>query len=397
MNNTRQPENASQTRVGIIMNGVTGRMGTNQHLLRSIAAIIKQGGVRVSPTHSILPDPILVGRNPVKLEQLSRISGVSKWTTDLGSTLSDPAYEVYFDAQGTLQRAEAIRRAAAAGKHIYCEKPTAIDTATALDLYRVCTAAGVKNGVVQDKLWLPGMVKLRRLLETGFFGRVLSVRGEFGYWVFEGHSVPAQRPSWNYRQEEGGGIIIDMLCHWRYLLDQLFGGVKAVSCLGATHIPERVSEDGTPYTCTADDAAYATFELANGVIAQFNSSWCTRVRRDDLLTVHVDGTHGSAVAGLRRCWTQHYGNTPKPVWNPDIEQPIRFQETWLEVPEQEFCDNAFKAQWELFLKHVVVGTPFPWSLLEGAKGVQLAEKGIESWSQRKWVAVEPLAQANPLP
>jgi predicted dehydrogenase len=376
--------------VGIIMNGVTGRMGTNQHLLRSIAAIRQQGGVQISPSEYIMPDPVLVGRNPAKLKKLAEMSGVDKYTTDLDSVLNDPAYSIYFDAQTTGRRADAVKAAARAGKHIYCEKPMATDTDTALELYHICEEAGVKHGVVQDKLWLPGLLKIKRLIENDFFGKILSVRGEFGYWVFEGHTIPAQRPSWNYRKEDDGGIIVDMLCHWRYVLDNLFGKVKSVSCLGATHIEERVDEQGKPYKCTADDSAYATFELENGVIAHFNSSWVTRVRRDDLLTLHVDGTKGSAVAGLRECWTQHYGNTPKPVWNPDIPQPIQFFEGWSKVPEQEPFDNAFKAQWELFLKHVVLNEPFPWNLLEGAKGVQLAEKGLESWAKRAWVEIPKL-------
>jgi predicted dehydrogenase len=383
-------QNLKIHRVGIIMNGVTGRMGTNQHLLRSLSAIIKQGGVRVGPTEVILPDLLLVGRNPVKLQKLTQISEAKKFTTNLDEALANPDYTVYFDAQGTLQRAAAVKKAAAAGKHVYCEKPTAVTTAEALELYRVCKKAGVKHGVVQDKLWLPGLVKLRRLMDSGFFGKILSVRGEFGYWVFEGHTVPAQRPSWNYRKEDGGGIIIDMLCHWRYVVDNLFGPIRAVSCLGATHIPERIDENGQPYKCTTDDAAYATFELENGVICQFNSSWCVRVRRDDLLTIQVDGTKGSAVAGLRKCWTQHYGNTPRPVWNPDMDSPINFPGGWSEAPDQEEYDNAFKAQWELFLKHVVLDTPFPWTLLEGAKGVQLAELGLQSWKKRAWVNVSKL-------
>ncbi|MRG44920.1 gfo/Idh/MocA family oxidoreductase [Chitinophaga sp. SYP-B3965] len=378
-------------RIGIIMNGVTGRMGTNQHLLRSIVPIIQQGGVKISDTEYIMPEPLLVGRNAAKLQQLAERTGIAlAYTTDLDSALSDPKYSIYFDAQTTGRRAESIRKAVAAGKHIYCEKPIAADTATALSLYELCKNAGIKHGVVQDKLWLPGMLKLKRLMQQGFFGRILSVKGEFGYWVFEGHSIPAQRPSWNYRKEDEGGIILDMLCHWRYVLDHLFGKVKAVSCLGATHIPERIDEQGKAYKCTADDAAYATFELEGGVIAQFNSSWVTRVRRDDLLTIQVDGTHGSAVAGLRECYVQHYGHTPKPVWNPDIEQPVKFFDGWAKVPEQEVFENAFKVQWELFLKHIVTDTPFPWDLKEGAKGVQLAEKGMESWAKRCWVNIDPL-------
>jgi predicted dehydrogenase len=379
-----------QHTLGIIMNGVTGRMGTNQHLLRSIAEIIKQGGVKVGDAETIMPDPVLVGRNMNKLEKLAAASGIKKVSTALGNVLADPHNIIYFDAQTTGRRAEAVREAVKAGKHIYCEKPVAADTKTALELYHLCKKAGVKHGVVQDKLWLPGILKLKRLIQQGFFGKILSVRGEFGYWVFEGDTIPAQRPSWNYRKEDDGGIIIDMLCHWRYVLDNIFGKVKAVSCLGATHIPERVDEQGKRYKCTADDAAYATFELEGGVIAQFNSSWTVRVRRDDLLTLQVDGTKGSAVAGLRECYTQHYGNTPKPVWNPDIAQPINFLEGWSKVPEQETYENAFKVQWELFLKHVVKNDPFPWDMYEGAKGVQLAEKGIESWTKRSWVNIPEL-------
>lgn len=377
-------------KIGIIMNGVTGRMGTNQHLLRSIAEIIKQGGVKMGPGETIIPDPILVGRDENKLQKLCALSGITKMSTKLDDVLADSTYSIYFDAQTTTRRAEAVRKAVAAGKHIYCEKPIAIDTKEAMELYKLCKDAGLKNGVVQDKLWLPGILKLKRLIQQDLFGKILSVRGEFGYWVFEGDTIPAQRPSWNYRKEDGGGIIVDMLCHWRYVLDNVFGKVKSVSCLGATHIPERVDEQGKRYACTADDAAYASFELENGVIAHFNSSWTVRVRRDDLLTLQVDGTKGSAVAGLRDCYIQHYGNTPKPVWNPDITQPINFFEGWSKVPEQEVYDNAFKVQWELFLKHVVKNEPFPWDLYEGVKGVQLAEKGLESWAKRCWVDIDNL-------
>lgn len=377
-------------KIGIIMNGVTGRMGTNQHLMRSIKPIMEQGGIKLPNGDVIEVDPVLVGRNEAKLQALSRMSGVKKITTDLDSVMSDPSYQIYFDAQVTGRRAAAVKKAIEAGKHIYCEKPTGTTTEEALELYDLAQKAGLKNGVVQDKLWLPGLVKVKRLIETGFFGQILSVRGEFGYWVFEGHTIPAQRPSWNYRKEDDGGIIVDMLCHWRYVLDNLFGEVKALSCLGATHIPERIDENGKPYACTADDACYATFELEGGVVAHFNSSWTVRVRRDDLLTLQIDGTKGSAVAGLRKCFIQHYGNTPKPVWNPDVDQPINFFDGWSEVPDQEVYDNAFKVQWELFLKHVVTDSPFPWDLKAGAKGVQLAEKGLESWEKRAWVDVPQL-------
>ena len=380
--------------VGIILNGVTGRMGLNQHLRRSVHAIMEQGGLKLSASETIMPRPLLLGRNAAKLEAIAKEFGGLEWSTNLDAALANPQYSVYFDAQTTDRRADAVRAAVAAGKHVYCEKPIAGDLETALDLYRRAEAAGVKHGVVQDKLWLPGLRKLATLRELGFFGRIFAVRGEFGYWVFEGDTVPAQRPSWNYRKEDGGGIILDMLCHWRYVLDNLFGGVKAVSCLGATHIAERRDEAGKAYACTADDSAYATFELEGGIVAHFNSSWCVRVRRDDLLTIQVDGTKGSAAAGLRHCWMQHYGATPRPVWNPDIESPLDYFEGWQRVPEQDTFDNAFKQQWELFLRHVVKDEPFRWGLLEGAKGVQLAEKGIESWRKRAWVDVPELRGAG---
>jgi len=377
-------------KIGIIMNGVTGRMGTNQHLMRSIVAIIKQGGVKLSSSEYIMPDPILVGRNPQKLQQLAERSGIKRWTVNLNEALSDKQNIIYFDAQTTDRRVDAVKQAIKAGKHIYCEKPTATNTKEAYELYRLAKKAGVKNGVVQDKLWLPGMMKLQELIRRDFFGKILSVRGEFGYWVFEGDTIPLQRPSWNYRKEEGGGIIIDMLCHWRYVLDNIFGGVRAVSCLGATHIPERYDEKGKKYRATADDAAYATFELEGDIIAQFNSSWTVRVRRDDLLTLQVDGTKGSAVVGLRDVWVQPYSAAPRAVWNPDVPQPINFIDTWQKLPEQRDYENAFKVQWELFLRHIVKEEPFRWTLLEGAKGVQLAEKGLESWSKRTWVKIPEL-------
>ena len=373
------------------MNGVTGRMGTNQHLLRSIVAIREQGGVKVPGGESIVPVPILVGRNEKKLAELAQRAGGVAYTTDLESVLKDPAYPIYFDAQLTQLRAPAVKRAIEAGKHIYCEKPTGVSTEEAYELYALAKKAGVKQGVVQDKLYLPGLVKLKNLFDSGFFGELLSVRGEFGYWVFTGHDdIPVQRPSWNYRKEDGGGIIVDMLCHWRYVLDTLFGEVASVSCLGATHIKERIDESGKPYACTADDSAYATFQLKNGVVAHFNSSWTVRVRRDDLLTLQVDGTRGSAVAGLRECVIQPYGATPRPVWNPDIPSPIDFSENWMTVPTNQVLDNGFKLQWEDFLQHVVLDTPWRFDLREGAKGVQLAEAGIQSWESRRWIDLDDL-------
>ena len=364
--------------IGIILNGVTGRMGTNQHLARSILAIREQGGVELTDGTQLLPVPILTGRNEGKLRALAERYGVENYSTDLDAVLGDGFYEIFFDASGTPYRVAFLEKAIAAGKHVYCEKPIATSFSDSLMVAELAEAAGVKNGTVQDKLWLPGIVAFRKLKEEGFFGEILSVRGEFGYWVFTGHDEghPPQRPSWNYRKEDGGGMIIDMHCHWRYVIDNLFGEVTGVFTHAATHLPERIDEDGKPYKCTADDSAYALFK----------TSWDVRVRRDDLLTMQVDGTMGSAVVGLRKCWAQSAANTPRPVWNPDVDNPIDFQANW-EVVEPGKCDNAFKVQWELFLKHVADDAEFPWTLREGAKGVQLAELSLQSHEEGRWVAV----------
>jgi len=379
-----------QHRVGIIMNGVTGRMGQNQHLIRSILAIRSAGGVRIADDEAIWPDPILVGRHEGRVRALAEKHGVERWSTDLARCLDDPNDTVYFDAQHTAQRPAALEAAIAAGKHVYCEKPTALDLATAVRLAAQARSAGVKNGVVADKLFLPGFVKLRHLIDAGFFGRILAARGDFGYWVFEGDLEPSQRPSWNYRAEDGGGIVFDMFCHWRYLLDHLVGPVESVSCLGVTHVPTRYDEGGRAYEATAEDAAFATFAIEGGAIVQMNSSWATRVYRDDLFTLQLDGTHGSAVAGLFDCRIQHRSATPRALWNPDLPNATDFRGGWQDVPDNRPFDNGFKAQWELFLRHVVLDEPFPWDLFEGAKAVQLAELALRSWHERRWVDVPGL-------
>jgi predicted dehydrogenase len=379
-------------RLGIIMHGVTGRMGYNQHLVRSIAAIRTAGGVVLPNGDRAMPDPILVGRNADKLAEIAKLHHIERHTTDLDAALANPQDAIFFDSGSTQMRVDLLTRAIAAGKHIYCEKPISETLDEALGVARLAKARGIKHGVVQDKLFLPGLRKLRMLREAGFFGRILSVRGEFGYWVFEGDLQPAQRPSWNYRKADGGGVILDMLPHWRYVLDNLFGKVMAVSCRGATHITERIDERGRRYKSDADDAAYATFELEGGIIAQINSSWTTRVNRDDLVTFHVDGTHGSAVAGLTRCVTQHRVNTPRPVWNPDEPQTMKFIEQWDAVPDTEVFGNGFRLQWEDFIRHVMADTPWHHDLLEGAKGVQLAELAMQSWAERRWVDVPALSR-----
>ncbi|MEY9844848.1 putative dehydrogenase [Streptacidiphilus sp. BW17] len=380
-----------QRTIGIVMNGVTGRMGYRQHLVRSVLALREQGGLELADGTRVLPEPVLVGRNEEKLRAIADRHGLTRWTTDLDAALADPANEIYFDAQLTQVREKALRAAIAAGKHIYTEKPSADSVDAALSLARAARDAGVKNGVVQDKLFLPGLLKLKRLVDGGFFGQILSVRGEFGYWVFEGDWQSAQRPSWNYRAEDGGGVVLDMFPHWHYVLERIFAPVRSVYAQAWTHIPERRDERGLAYRATADDAAYGVFELDGGVIAQINSSWATRVDRDELVEFHVDGTEGSAVAGLRNCRIQHRGATPKPVWNPDLPATEPFRAQWQPVPDNQEFDNGFKVQWEQFLTHVVADEPFPYDLLSGAKGVQLAELGLRSSREGRRLDIPELA------
>ena len=379
-----------ERRIGIILNGVTGRMGLNQHLIRSILAIRNQGGLNLENKTVLMPDPILVGRNAEKLKSIAAAHGLERWSTDLDKRLADSKDEIYFDSGSTGLRGQNVMLAIEAGKHVYCEKPLATTLTSALALARAARVAGVKHGVVQDKLFLPGMRKLRRLVEAGFFGRILSVRGEFGYWVFEGPQPAPQRPSWNYRKEQDGGIILDMFCHWRYLLDHTIAPVRAVACTGATHIPARVDEEGSVYACTAEDAAYGTFELAGGIVAQINSSWSTRVYRDELFQLQVDGTEASAVAGLRECKVQRRADTPRPVWNPDQPNPFDFRSQWSAVDEDAEFDNPFKSQWEMFLRHVAEDAPFAHDFMDGARGVQLAELARLAWRERRWVDVPAL-------
>lgn len=377
--------------LGIIMNGVTGRMGTNQHLIRSILALRDEGGVELPSGERVMPEPVLVGRNERKLQALSEEHDVERWVADPDlETVLEGDEEVYFDSQITPRRPEALLKAIDAGKHVYCEKPLADNLDTALEVVRAAEQSGVKYGIVQDKLWLPGIMQLNRLIEQGFFGEILSVRIEFGYWVFTGHIQAAQRPSWNYRAEDGGGIVDDMFSHWSYVLENLFGQVESVRCLEKTHIPERVDENGDAYEATADDAAYAIMELENDIVAQLNSSWAVRVNRDDLLEITVDGTDGSAVAGLRDCKTQHHSNTPKPEWNPDTPKDHDFTEDWESVPENQVFENAFKVQWEKFIRHVVADESFPWDFEAGARGVQLTEASYQSSDENRRVVLDDL-------
>ncbi|KIQ20039.1 Gfo/Idh/MocA family oxidoreductase [Rhodococcus sp. BP-149] len=375
----------------IAMNGVTGRMGYRQHLLRSILPIRDAGGLLLADGSRVQVEPVLVGRNEAKLQELCAQHGIAEYTTDAQSVIDDASIDIYFDAQVTSRRAEALSSAMKAGKHIFTEKPTAETLTQAIELARIGQNAGVTAGVVHDKLYLPGLVKLKRLVDEGFFGRILSLRGEFGYWVFEGDGQPAQRPSWNYRAEDGGGIVVDMFCHWNYVLEGILGKVETVTAKATTHIPTRWDEQGNEYAATADDAAYGIFEMQNGVVAQINSSWAVRVFRDELVEFQVDGTHGSAVAGLRNCVAQHRSHTPKPVWNPDLPVTEPFRDQWLDVPANADLDNGFKLQWEEFLRDVIAERPHRYGLLSAARGVQLAELGLRSSAEGRRLDVPEIS------
>lgn len=378
----------------IAMNGITGRMGYRQHLLRSILPIRDAGGIQLDDGTRVQVEPILVGRNEAKIRQIAERHGVEHWTTDAEAVVADPSVDIYFDAQVTSRRAAALTAAMKAGKHIYTEKPTAETLDGAIELARLARDSQITAGVVHDKLYLPGLVKLRRLVDEGFFGRILSLRGEFGYWVFEGDGQSAQRPSWNYRSQDGGGMTTDMFCHWNYVLEAILGTVTSVTAMTTTHIPTRWDEQGKAYTATADDAAYAIFEVetpaGDPVIAQINSSWAVRVYRDELVEFQVDGTSGSAVAGLRRCVAQQRAHTPMPVWNPDLPATEPFRDQWLDVPANGDLDNGFRVQWEEYLHDVVAGREHRFGLLSAARGVQLAELGLQSSAQGRRLAIPEL-------
>jgi predicted dehydrogenase len=376
--------------LGIVIDGATGRLGTTQHL-KALLAIRGEGGLPLKNGDRLMPEPMLLGRNAEKLATLAASSGGLNYSTDRDACLADKAVAIYFDATATGGRPERLSAAIAAGKHVYTEKPLAETLEQALALARDAKRAGVKNGIVQDKLFLPGLKKLRRLYDSGFFGRVLSLQLEFGWWVFDGEFHPSQRPSWNYRKASGGGLILDMFAHWRYVFDRLLGPIASVSCREMTAQPRRIDEAGVPYDVDVEDHAFAIFELEGGAIAQVSSSWASRVKRDDLLQIKVDGTKGSAVCGLHRCFVQPLIATPRPFFDPERPQTAVFDEEWQEVPPLDAFKNSYREGWELFLRHVAEDTPFPSPLLEGAKGVQLAEACHQSHRERRWVDLAKLS------
>jgi predicted dehydrogenase len=376
--------------IGVVIDGATGRLGSTQHL-KALLAMRGEGGLALSNGDRLIPEPLLLGRNAEKLAALAAASGGLRWTADRDACLADPAVEIYFDANATGGRPARAHAAIAAGKHVYLEKPIAGSVDEALALARNADRSGRKSGVVQDKLFLPGLSKLRKLFETGFFGRVLSVRLDFGWWVFDGEPYPAQRPSWNYRKETGGGLIFDMFAHWRYVFDHLLGEIVSVSCHRTTAVPHRRDEAGEWYAVDVEDHAFAIFELSGGVPAQVSSSWASRVKRDDLLQIQVDGSQGSAVCGLHRCFVQPLVATPRPFFDPARPQSMVFDEQWQEMPDIEPVRNGYRCGWEAFLRHVAEEGPFRATLLEGANSVQLGEACHRSHQERRWIDLPALS------
>lgn len=376
--------------IRVAMDGATGRLGTNQHLIRSLLAIRKEGGLLLKNGDRLVPEPILLGRNPEKLSALAAAHGGLAWSSDPAATLADKTIDIYFDVAATGGRLERAMRAIAAGKHIYLEKPIANSSQEAMEIVRTAAAAGVKAAAVQDKVYLPGFQKLRKVRDSGFFGRILSARLEGGWWVFDGELYPSQRSSWNYRKADGGGLVLDMYPHWRYLLSSLIGPIKAVSCRKVTQQRKRCDEAGKPFDVDVEDEVFATFEFEGGALAQVTTSWASRVKRDDLIQIQIDGTLGSAVAGGHKCFVQTLAATPRPAWNVEVPQAMNFDEQWQEVPDIEPFKNSYRAGWEQFLRHVADGEPLRSTLLEGAKDVQLTECCYQSDRERRWIDIPAL-------
>jgi len=374
--------------IGIIVHGATGRIGATQHLANALAPIRAEGGL-VSGTNRIMPRLLLAGRNATRLEEIARLHGGLEWTTDVDAALAKPAYSIFFDAAATEQRVAVLTKAIAAGKHIYSEKPAAPTVAEGLALLHAARARGLKTGVVEDKIYLPGLQKLRTLSADGFFGRVTGFRLEFGWWVFDGIERASQRPSWNYKRTTGGGLTLDMYPHWRYVLEGILGPIQRVVTAASTAIPERRDETGAPYRVDVEDASLTLAELANGVIGSIICSWATRVRRDDLLTLQIDGTAGSAIAGLHRCWIQTSAETPLVKhFNPDRDLGIDYRADWKEVAGRGSYINPYRMGWEKFLRHVADDAPLTNDFAAGLRDVQLAQACYRSLAERKWVSLE---------
>ena len=377
--------------IGIIVNGATGRIASTQHLANALVPIRAEGGL-TDGADRIVPRLLLVGRNAERLVEIARAHGIDRWTSDLDDALAQPGFSVFFDAAATKQRVLALTKAIAADKHIYSEKPVAPSFAEGLALLRAARSRRLKHGAVEDKILLPGLQKLLGLAKQGYFGRITGFALEFGWWVFDGLERPSQRPSWNYQRSGGGGLTSDMYPHWRYLIEGILGPIHKVTAAAMTAIPERVDELGHRYRVDVDDTAITLAELASGAVGTIRCSWATRVRRDDLLTLQVDGTGGSAIAGLHRCWTQSATDTPAIRHiNPTVDIGADYRGGWKEVTTAGTYANPYRVGWEYFIRHVVSDAPFVSDLSAGIRDVQLAEACCRSVSEQKWITLEEFA------
>lgn len=380
--------------LGIILHGATGGVCSFQHLRNALVPIIAEGGLDVGG-EKILPRLLLVGRNRERLARVAAENGGLEWTDDLSAALANADYPVFFEAAATHLRLDALRRAIAAGKHIYAEKPVAPTVREGVALLRAAQARGVKHGAVEDKLFLPGFRKLRQVVEDGFLGRVIGFQIAFGWWVFDGIGAESQRPSWNYREEAGGGLILDMHPHWRYVIEGVLGPIARVAALAWTGQTERADEAGGRFSVDVEDNAHTLLELESGARGAIFSSWSTRVRRDDLVTFQVDGTGGTAVAGLRRCWKQAAGETPAVRGflmgrDPDaMDVSVDYRAGWEEEPDCYPYKNPYRFGWEGFIRHVAGDAPFSADLSAGVRDVQLAEACLRSAREGGWVDMTP--------
>ena len=376
----------SQHTIGIIVHGATGRIASTQHLANALAPIINEGGLALGDDR-VLPRLLLVRRDEGRVAALARAHNIADWTTDIDAALASRDHAIFFDAAATGQRVATLERAIAAGKHVYCEKPLAPTLAEANALFHRARERGLRHGVVEDKIYLPGLRKLGALARGGTLGRIVGFRLEFGWWVFDGSDRPSQRPSWNYRAG-GGGLVLDMYPHWRYVIEGIVGRILRVASSQWTAIPDRVDETGAPYKVAVEDSATTLIELEGGAFGTIMSSWATRVRRDDLLTLQIDGTGGSAIAGLHRCYFQPAAATPTIAhFSVMTDIAADYRSDWSEAPALPSYCNPYRVGWEEFLRHVLRDAPFASDFSAGARDVAFAEACHRSMRERGWITM----------
>jgi predicted dehydrogenase len=374
--------------IGIIVNGATGRIASTQHLANALLPIRAEGGLAIG-SGRIMPRLLLSGRDEKRLATLARGNEIDCWTTNLDAALSDPGFSIFFDAAATVQRVPTLTKAIAAGKHIYSEKPVSLSVSEGMSLLAAVRARGLKHGAVEDKIFLPGLQKLAQLAGKKFFGRITGFRLEFGWWVFDGFERKSQRPSWNYRQSGGGGLTMDMYPHWRYVIESILGAIRRIVAASATAVPQRADESGARYDVDVDDTSVTLVELDNGTIGTILCSWATRVRRDDVLTFQIDGTGGSAIAGVHRCWAQSASDTPEIRHiNPMVDIAFDYRRDWKEVSEPVDRTNPYRIGWERFLRHIVAGEPLASDLSAGIRDVKLVEACNRSAAEGRWITLD---------